>query len=184
MKKLLLLIALLTFSLSAQSQAPVRGEISAGSYENIKSTSQALNVNVSSGSLSVALSAIDPCATPGVPKSSVPIAITTAATTSLVAPSASTVIYVCGVSMTISQVVTTANIITFVTGTGATCGTGTVSQTGGYGSGGVTAAAPLSINIGYGSHTVFKSLAADRLCATTTIGASAFFAGVLTYVQQ
>lgn len=49
--KLLLatLLATISFAAYGQGAAPVRGEVSAGVYENIKSTSQALNVNVSSG---------------------------------------------------------------------------------------------------------------------------------------
>lgn len=134
-----------------------------------------------SGNLLVAVPAIDPCMSSNVAKSSVAINITTATTTSLVAISGTTTIYVCGFSMSISQVITTANTIAFVTGTGATCGTGTVSQTGAYGTGGITAAAPIVVSAA--GSTLFKSLAGDRLCATTTIGASAAFVGLLTYVQ-
>jgi hypothetical protein len=131
----------------------------------------------------VSTKGIDPCQSTEIAKTSVVISITSAATTSLVAPSASTVIYVCGFSMSISQVVTTANTIKFQTGTGATCGTGTADQTGAYGTGGVTAGIPIVVAMSPG-HTIFKSAAADRLCAVTTIGASAAFMGVLTYVQQ
>lgn len=202
----------------------VRGEISAGSYENIKSTSQSLNVNLGgtptaaaladatanpttntfgtdnflfngatwdrwrsstngTGIALVSTSGRDPCMSSDVAKVSAIINISTAATTSLVSPSASTVVYVCAFTMTISQVVTTANTIKFVRGTGATCGTGTADLTGAFGAGGVTAAPPLTVATGTG-HTLFKTAAADGLCATTTIGGSASFVGVLTYVQQ
>jgi hypothetical protein len=100
-----------------------------------------------------------------------------------VAISGSTTIYVCGISMTISEVITTPNTILFEYGTGATCGTGTTSLTGKYGDGGVTAGIPIVINAANGG-TVFKTAASNGLCALTAIGATASFQGVLTYVQQ
>src|SRR5882724_2911384 len=96
----------------------------------------------------------DPCSYAA--KSNVAIAITTATTTSLVAISGSTSIYVCGFSVTISQVVTTANTILFEYGTGATCGTGTNVLTGTYGTGGVTAAAPITVSYGGSGSTIFS----------------------------
>ena len=128
--------------------------------------------------------ASDPCASSGIAKSSVVISVTSATTTSLVALSGTTSIYVCGFSLTISQVVTTANTIQFEYGTGATCGTGTTALTGTYGAGGVTASAPLSVSYGGGGTTIFTAPSGNRLCAVTAIGASGSFQGVLTYVQQ
>jgi hypothetical protein len=183
MKKLLALSLLLVSCAVFGQSAIIRGEESAGSYLNLKSTSGVLQTIVNSGTITVTPVATDPCASSAVAKSSVAINISTAATTSLVAINGTTVIYVCAFTMTISQVVTTANTIQFVTGTGATCGTGTVAQTGAFGTGGVTAAPPITVATGTG-HTLFKSLAGDRLCATTTIGGSGAFVGVLTYVQQ
>ena len=124
----------------------------------------------------------DPCAS-GVAKSSVVIAITSATTTSLVAVSGSTAVYVCGFSVSASNVVTTANILSFEYGTGASC-TGTHALTGGYGTGSVLAAAPSSYAYGNGSSTIFSAPAANGICAVTTIGGSGAFEGVLTYVQQ
>lgn len=128
------------------------------------------------------ITSIDPCFT-AAPKSSVAVAITTAATTQLVALSGTATIYVCAIHLTISQVVTTANTLKFVSGTGASCATGTADLTGLFGAGGITAAPPLVFNAG-GFNTVFKTPAGSALCATTAIGATAFFAGVVTYVQQ
>ncbi len=125
----------------------------------------------------------DPCQSSGVAKSSVPINITSAATTALVAVSGSTTVYVCGFSFTISEVVTTANTIQFEQGTGAACVGAPTALTGLYGAGGVTAGDPVPINAGGGS-TVFKTAASNGLCAVTAIGASGSFQGVLTYVQQ
>lgn len=177
MRKILLAVGLAIAAQTAWGQsAVIRGEVSPGVYANIKADA--------SGNLVTAASAtLDPCLSSGVAKSTAIISITTATTTQLVALSGTTIVYVCSVSMTISQVVTTANTIKFVYGTGASCGTGTADITGAFGTGGVTAAPPLSLTMGFGG-TVFKNIAANALCATTTIGGSAAFVGVLTYVQQ
>lgn len=183
MKKILAgLLLALSFSAFAQSTI-IRGEESAGNYSNLLSTGGVLQTIVNSGSITTSSNQTDPCQSSAVAKSSVTISISSAATTSLVAPNGSQVIYVCAYVMTISQVVTTANTIKFVRGTGATCGTGTADLTGAFGTGGVTAAAPIVVASGTG-HTQFKTAAADRLCVTTTIGATGFFHGVVTYVQQ
>lgn len=126
---------------------------------------------------------VDPCLSPSVKKSSVPINITTATTTQLVAASANAAIYVCGYSFTISQVATTANTLQFEYGTGASCGTGTTALTGLFGAGGVTAAPPLLIQAP-SDGTDITAPAGNALCAVTAIGASGSFQGVLTYVQQ
>ena len=124
----------------------------------------------------------DPCAS-GLAKSQAVINITTATTTSLVAVSGSTVVYVCGFSATISQVITTPNTIQFEYGTGAAC-TGPVVMTGLYGGGGVTAGAPITVSYGGAGSTIFKTTASQGVCALTAIGATGSFQGVLTYVQQ
>ena len=113
------------------------------------------------------------------PRSHIKVAITTATTTELVPLTTGNVIYVCEFSLTISQVVTTANIIKFVYGTGTACATGTTDITGGFGTGGVTAGIPISVNGGG-----FKTPISNALCATTTIGASAAFSGVVSYISQ
>lgn len=116
-------------------------------------------------------------------KSSVVIAISTAATTSLIAPVSGSAIYVCGFVLTISDVVTTANTIKFQYGTGATCGTGTQDLTGSFGTGSVTAGIPTTV-AAVMNGSLFSTPISQRLCAVTTIGATGFFSGVLTYVQQ
>jgi hypothetical protein len=123
----------------------------------------------------------DPCNSAA--KSSVAINITSATTTSLVAVSGSTTVYVCGFTFTASQVATTANTLQFEYGTGAAC-TSPTALTGTLGSGGLTAAAPLVISGGNGDQTIFKSAASAGICALTAIGASGTFQGFLTYVQQ
>lgn len=126
---------------------------------------------------------IDPCQSPNVAKSSVPINITSTATTSLVAVSGATTVYVCGISLTISEVATTPNTILFEYGTGAAC-TGPVALTGLYGAGGITAGDPIPVSYGGAGMTIFKSAASNGVCALTAIGGSGSFQGVLTYVQQ
>lgn len=125
----------------------------------------------------------DPCQDARIAKSSAPINITTAATTSLVAVSGTTSVYVCGFSASISQVVTTANTLQFEYGTGAAC-TGPVVLTGLYGGGGVTAAAPIVVAGGNSGQTIFKAPSGNGICALTAIGATASFEGELTFVQQ
>ncbi len=124
----------------------------------------------------------DPCASGT--RLSVPINLTAAAgTTSLVAVSGSTVVYVCGVAFTIAPSATTADSILFEYGTGAAC-TGPVALTGTFGSGDVTTSAPLVVvNYGGGLNTVFKSAASNGVCALTA-GGTINIQGVLTYVQQ
>lgn len=126
---------------------------------------------------------LDPCQNSAIAKSSVVINISTAATTALVAVSGSTTVFVCGFSLTISEVVTTANTILFEQGTGATCAGAPTALTGTYGAGGVLAAAPITVVVPGGS-TAFKTAASNGLCAVTAIGATGSFQGVLTFVQQ
>jgi hypothetical protein len=124
----------------------------------------------------------DPCLSSESVKSSAIINVSTAATTQLVALSGTTVVYVCGFNFTISQVATTANTLKFVQGTGASCGTGTADLTGAFGTGGITAGVPIVVSSS-SEGTDFKTAAGSALCVTTTIGATAAFTGVVTYVQ-
>lgn len=125
----------------------------------------------------------DPCQTPNATKQSVILGITTATTTQLIPLVANQSIYVCAFSLTISQVLTTPNTFKLVYGTGASCGTGQVNLTGLYGDGGVTAGIPLFI-ASDGGYSSFVIPTGNALCATTAIGATGSFQGVLTYIQQ
>jgi hypothetical protein len=123
----------------------------------------------------------DPCSYTA--KSSAPINVTTAATTSLVAVSGSTVVYVCGVSFTIAPSATTADTALFEYGTGAACTSPTV-LTGTYGNGDLTTAAPVvTVNYGGGGQTIFKSAASAGICILSA-GTTVNIQGVMTYVQQ
>ncbi len=122
---------------------------------------------------------LDPCASPNIAKSSVPINITTATTTSLVAVSGSTTVYACGFIATTGSTVA-ANTIQFEYGTGAACTSPTVLT------GALNTAGLLTGPITYGGtgETIFKSAASAGICAVTTVGTGPSIQGVLTYVQQ
>lgn len=124
------------------------------------------------GSLQVGFTTVDPCQSSGVAKSSVVLNHT--ATAELVAISGTTVVYVCGFSISLAG---TAPTFRFQTGTGTTCGTGTVQQTGVYTP---ASAAPFST---YGAGTIFKGTAGQALCINLG-GTTPSAQGVLTYVQQ
>lgn len=124
----------------------------------------------------------DPCQS-GVAKSSVPIAVATATTTSLVAVSGSTTVYVCGFSISIAPSATAADTALFEYGTSTNC-TGTHALTGTYGDGDLTSAAPpIVVDYGNAGATIFKSAASAGVCIVTA-GTAVSVQGVLTYVQQ
>lgn len=127
----------------------------------------------------VALTATDPCQSSAIAKQSVVINISTATTTSLVAISGTTSIYVCGFAVTFGSTVT-ADTIQFEYGTGATCGTGTTVLTGAFNTNGLLTG---SMAFGGAGMTLFKTVAAQRLCAVSTVGTGPSIQGVLTFVQ-
>jgi len=116
----------------------------------------------------------DPCETSSVVKSSLAISAAAAATTKIITGSGNTVISVCGYQ---ASQIATAGTVTWITGTGATCGTGTTTQVGPMG---VTASQPFT----YGSSfTLFRGNPGDAVCMTTT-GAGGTVGGVVTFVQR
>ncbi len=126
--------------------------------------------------------AADPCF--GNLKASVPISVASATTTSLVAVSGVTSVYVCGFSMTIAPSATAADTAQFEYGTGATCGTGTTVLTGTYGNGDLTSATGVAtVNYSGGGSTIFVAPAGNGICIATT-GTAVSVQGVMTYVQQ
>ncbi len=129
----------------------------------------------------LSVQANDPCTYAA--KSSAAIAVATATTTSLVAVSGSTAVYVCGYSMTIAPSATAADTALLEYGTGASC-TGTHALTGTYGNGDLTSAAPVvHINFGNGGYTVATAPASNGVCIVTA-GTAVSVQGILTYVQQ
>lgn len=129
--------------------------------------------------ISATIGTTDPCMNPGVLKQSVPINITTATTTSLVAASGTTAVYVCSYSMTLNSIVTTATTAQLEYGTGGSC-TGTNALTGLYGAGGITAGVPIPI---VQPSPLKATPAANGVCLVSA-GATVNIQGVLTYVQQ
>jgi hypothetical protein len=125
----------------------------------------------------------DPCQIASNPKTSVPINITTATTTQLVALSGTTTIYACGVTMTIAPSGTSADTATFEYGTGASCGTGTTVLTGAFGAGDLTTATGVTPITFADPGTTFKTAAGNALCLLSA-GTTVNIQGVLTYVQQ
>ena len=125
----------------------------------------------------------DPCAAPTVTKNSAAINVTSATTTSLVAISGSTTIYVCGFSMTIAPSATSADTAQFEYGTGGTCGSGTTALTGTYGNGDLTSTTSVVAVNQNGPGTIFKTPASNGLCLLTA-GTAVSVQGVVSYVQQ
>ncbi len=125
--------------------------------------------------------AVDPCF--GSLKASAAINVASATTTSLVAVSGNTVIYVCGFSISIAPAATAATAL-FEYGTGASC-TSPTALTGIYG-GGVTVAASAAdaevVSYGGAGSTIFSVPAANGLCILTA-GSAVSVQGVVTYVQ-
>lgn len=120
---------------------------------------------------------IDPCQVASIAKTSAPINFSSATTTAIVTNSGSTVIYVCGFSMTM---VGATESIKFVYGTHVTtdCDTGQTALTGAFADG---TASDIAFSYGPGS-TLFKTIASQQLCGVTTGTVS--IQGVLTYVQK
>jgi len=127
--------------------------------------------------------ASDPCLDTSAIKSSAAVNLSSAATTALVALAASKSIYVCGYSISILGLATTAGTIKFEYGTqtSTACDTGTTVLTGAFF--GSTTAGGVSQITGSGDATQFSAASGNQLCAVTT-GTSPNFQGVVSYVQQ
>ena len=117
----------------------------------------------------------DPCQSPNILKLSVPVHITTATTTELVAASAGKTVYVCAYSL----VAVGTGATTFKTGTkvSTACDTGATSITG----------SPLfpttTLVTTAGTHVQFAGASGGELCVTTASGATSLD-GFVDYVQQ
>ena len=111
--------------------------------------------------------------------SSVVIAQASATTTELVALDAAKRIYVCG--FVVNQVgAATAPTFRFVSGTGASCGTGTTNKTGVF-SGDVGVGTATTVAHGNGKGLLFAGALGEAICITSTTTQAQ--AGVLTYAQ-
>lgn len=124
---------------------------------------------------------VDPCQGATVLKSSAAIAVGSATTTQLVAPLAGHSVFVCGYNFTLSG--TTSPTAQFISGTGATCGGGTITQTGAFLGNNTTTNSSASIDSGGGGYQVFKGGTSQGVCLVTA-GTAPSAQGVLTYIQQ
>jgi hypothetical protein len=115
----------------------------------------------------------DPCAAPGITKSSAVISAPATATTQIVALSANAAIYVCGFQG--SQSV--AGAFQWEYGTGASCGTGTTAV-----SGVETTLSGTPVLDGDAGMTIFKAPPGNAVCIVTSIAGT--FNGKLTFVQR
>lgn len=125
----------------------------------------------------------DPCQSPNLSKLSQPINIVAAGTTTLVSLGSNLAIYVCGGFMTVASSATTPATVQFIAGTGATCGTGTVTLTGTMGTGTATAgidAEPVVLPAGA---TNFRAPYGNALCVVAA-GTTVNIQGYISYVQQ
>lgn len=120
------------------------------------------------------------CAVPALAQSqgvtcdkSTTISVSSGATGEIIAPQSDATIYVCGFVISADTIATTAQ---FKTGTGTTCGTGTVNK---------TAAMRLqdegNISHGGAGAVIFQGTHGAALCLTTVTGA---ISGFITYRQQ
>ncbi len=164
-----------TWLFSAESMTYLR--VRASAY-----TSGTVNVNLNPSNATQAAAAPDPCLSPAVQKKSSFVDITAATTTSLTNISGTTITYVCGFAVTMSGT-TAAETIQFISGTGATCGTSTVTLSPVFNSGILTSGATV---ISYGGHgSIFSStIQSTKICAITTVGTSPEIDVLISYVQQ
>lgn len=126
--------------------------------------------------------ASDPCLDVSALKTSAFANISTAATTSLVALSGTSRVYVCGFQV-VSSSTTTANTIYLEYGGGAACATSPTVLTPTY-SNLAAAATPATIQFGPGSSVLTPTPAGTGLCAVTTVGSTPVISVLVTYVQQ
>ena len=122
----------------------------------------------------------DPCNF--APKQSAVIAAATATTTSIVAVSGLTSIFVCGFAMTVANPAASAATAALEYGTGAAC-TSPTALTGTYGSRDAAAAVtPAVVVMGTGTSTLFAAPSGNGICLLTV--GTTFTQGVITYVQM
>lgn len=123
----------------------------------------------------------DPCQGATAAKSAVAINVSAAGTTQIVAPLPGHIVYVCGFNFTLSG--TTTPTLQFITGTGATCGTGTLTPTGAMLGNNSTTNASATIDSGGGGYTVFKGATGQGVCPVAA-GTAPSAQGLLTFIQQ
>lgn len=121
----------------------------------------------------------DPCETSSTAKITAFANITTATTTSLVAPSGTTRVFVCEIVAQLNS--TTASTILFEQGTGAACATAPAAMTATYTNSTLVSEA---IPLGAGNGTFLTTGPGGGFCAVTTVGTSPTIPVTITFVQQ
>lgn len=124
----------------------------------------------------------DPCLNSSILKSSKAVSISSATTTSIVAVSGSTAVYICGGALTIAPSATTADTATLEYGTGASCTSPTV-LTGAFGAGDVTSAAP-PIVVHLNSFGTSMTVPASNGLCILSAGTAVSIQGFISYVQE
>lgn len=99
--------------------------------------------------------------------SSAQAAVASATTTELVALTSGQTIYICGFTIEIQGIATTAGTAQLVYGTGSACATGTANISPNF-IGSTTAGNPTVVAYGSGVGVVAKGAASNALCVTTT----------------
>lgn len=135
-----------------------------------------LLVNIANTTIPTAL---NPCASTAVAKSTVAVNITSATTTQIVAVSSGKAVYVCGGTITIAPSATSADTAKLEYGTSTNC-TGTNALSGTFGDGDLTSAAPpIVVDFPSGIATP----ASQGVCIVSA-GTAVNIQGTVTYVQQ
>jgi hypothetical protein len=131
---------------------------------------ESVHVNFSDG---------DPCGDPNIPKSSAPIAVSSATTAAAVAAVTGKVIYVCGYQVTYTSGTSPTLLFKYGTQTTNPCDTAATSLTG-------VMAVPAVAGQGpavFAPVSLFKAPASNQLCLTSA-GTTPNYNGFITYVQQ
>lgn len=139
----------------------------------------AASLPLPSGAATAALQGTDPCVSGA--KTSIPISITTATTTNILAGTAAVKTYVCHLLLTSAA----ADNVAVIQGTtGGTCGSGTLGLVGGVtAANGLNFAANGGVNFGNGGAQVLQTTVNNNdICLITS--AATPLAGTMTYVKQ
>jgi hypothetical protein len=180
LKRLLLAAALLLTAPIAYAQTTFP---TAGSATGGPSAIGGVGMYVNNQGIAVPETNSDPCANPSNTKASVPISVTSATTTQLVAAVAGQAVYLCGGTFTIAPSATSADTALFEYGSGTNCGTGTTALTGSFGAGDLTTAAPPTVVPLFSSGVVMVAPAGKALCMVSA-GTTVNIQGVLSVIQQ
>jgi hypothetical protein len=165
---------LLVSSTDADGQTPAGYGLLASGVDS-GGVKRVIKTDTSGNMVSTPVTAVDPCQDPQTAKNSVAINVSGAGTTQPIPPNGSQVIYPCEVLMTVTG---TAPTFQWTYGTGATCGSGTVTLTGAISV--LVSATVLDHAIG----SIFKPSASAAGMCLTLGGTLPNAQGKLLYVQK